>query len=234
MNKKLVRQIVVVVAVLAAAQFAQASVIVKEWSFNTLGDKEGWTGANLSTPALTVAAAISGTEIVLQGATGTNTDPRILYPNTEPAIPLPGWATTWESFVIRVRQLDAKPDVSGVASQAWNATGTLLAINSNSTTVIPNNNITQGGRVTQTTQADNWQIFTINLVGFSNTVFDAASSSLSTITSIRFDPIGGTGSENKGFEVDYIRLTAIPEPGTVGLVVAGLFLAALRRRHMRV
>lgn len=75
---------------------------------------------------------------------------------------------------------------------------------------------------------DNFFTITVDISGFAAT----------TITQLRLDPIGGasanSNSETNGnlFEVDFVQLNAVPEPGAFALISGflGLFFVVARRR----
>lgn len=185
---------------------------IAEWNFNTDGVAEGWTASNSS--ALTVASGM------LTGTATTN-DPQLLRSGTSISL---GVGQTWDQLVFRVKE--TQDEVPAGTVSTFNATGLILSFNGNTTT----GSGLFYGTVSQFTGVDSGSGF------FTVTVDISSMPTATTITSLRLDPIGGaalnSNSETNGntFDVDFVQITAIPEPSSALLGGLGL-LALLRRRR---
>ena len=73
----------------------------------------------------------------------------------------------------------------------------------------------------------NWHTYVIDFGG------EAAWTGGGTVTNFRLDPTAGNAAIGGTFEVDYIRfqeVNVVPEPGTLGLLLAGFLILINRRR----
>ncbi|MEO8350809.1 MAG: PEP-CTERM sorting domain-containing protein [Chthoniobacteraceae bacterium] len=214
------------VATSGAAEFS--------FDFNTIGDTEGWDAsmapANAVVTGFTATTDIDGTAGVLTSS-DIDIDPQIIR-GAANAILLPA-GETWSSMVIRFRQLSGNPQDVGTTSAPYAESGTILFFNSSLDNfgIGPVTNVTNFGTgaysgdlyfMTLTPEASgDWQVMNLD---FS----DAPILGSEDFTSIRFDPVGNDAARN--FEIDYIRVTSIPEPGSAIFTLVGLAGLALRRR----
>jgi hypothetical protein len=182
---------------------------VATYNFNTDSDTEGWEA--FSNP--------SGLSITTSGGyltgTATNNDPQLRKTGVSITI---GANETWDTLVFRVREFDdfAGKYIGSEGAPAFSASGLAVQLNGATPT-----NLT----FTAVASGDNFYTVTADISGLAGT----------EITSLRVDPIGGalsSGSETTGntFEVDFIQLNAVPEPGAAILGSLGM-LALLRRRR---
>ncbi|MDA7882197.1 PEP-CTERM sorting domain-containing protein [Akkermansiaceae bacterium] len=220
-------------ASILASGISSAALIAYE--FNNPGDPEGWVASSAPAPNGVVTGFT--TALGIDGVTGVATSADI---NIDPQLTRPGLATlpvgdTWATFTIRFRQLTLNPGENGVAGATLTTTGTLLFFNGTTAnrTPGPTGIATQvyagtGGytgdtyTMTVTPEADNWQVITLDLTA-------APTLNSQNLTNVRFDPVGNNAAGN--FEVDYVRIQSIPEPGSVMLsALAGLGLLRRRRK----
>jgi hypothetical protein len=197
-------------AFLSMAAPSMAATTIAEWNFNNNGDPEGWTASGSS--ALTVASGlITGTAI--------GNDPQLLSSGLNLSLSL---GQTWDQLVFRVRETQDEAPAGTVST--FNATGLVLQLNNSGAA-----GFLYGATAAFTGVASGNGFFTVS-VDISSLPSNA------TITSFRFDPIGGaasnSNSETNGntFEVDFVNVTAIPEPSSALLGGLGL-LCLLRRRR---
>lgn len=217
--------------VLSAAAFGavaqSAPILVKAWEFDTVLD--GWSPQNHgSSGSLVITTAIGdpATSVARGTTISSSTDPRTNYLGS---LDLPVDATNWHSLEFRLRQLDGVGGAPGSGSQAFDSSGTLVLVTalgitaSNYFGALTAPTGAQVARQSFVAEADNWVVFTLDLS-------NAPTSAATPITSFRIDPIGGSDNLNKGYEFDYIRLYAIPEPGALSVLGLGA-LALFRRRR---
>lgn len=221
-----------------ALSAAPLSAAVFSYEFNTPGNTEGWSTSTATTGLAVVsgfgqATGIDGTSGVLTSA-DVDMDPQIFRTGAGNVITLPA-GEKWSIFTVRFRQLSANPSAAGVTSSAYSNNGTILFFN-NST-----NNLGTGGLNTKSVNGSggfagdvytmtltndpagaNWQLLEVNFSAA--TVLNGAN-----ITAVRFDPVGNDAAKN--FEVDFIRLISVPEPGSVLLSLLGTAVAFARRRR---
>ncbi len=208
-------------------QLASATVIT--FGFDTVGDTEGFTTqpspANAVVTDFTAALGIDSITGVLTSS-DISIDPQI----NGPSVALPA-GEVWSSISFRFRHLDGNPQ-DGAASTTYNPNGTILFFNGSlsnlGTAAITTRTANGSGpfagdvyQLTVTSQADNWQLATLDLS-------NAPVLNSGDITSFRFDPIGNNANGN--FEVDFVEFTAVPEPSSALLAaLASLSLLARRR-----
>jgi hypothetical protein len=221
----------IIMATVAAliASVSMANLVVKEFNFDGSGTsataRENWgadsmtvnlpDGANIT--GLKAAVSIDGSTTVLTATTTKGLDYKLYYRGTD--IALPGAATGWDKLEIRLRQIGtggtAVDFVNGGTLMDGVTGGFLVGAN------IPIASGTAGGSPVTVTKdtVNKWMVVTYDL-----------SAELTTAkfkTNFRLDPFQGIGTN---FEVDYIRLTAIPEPATVGMLGLGALVTLLIRR----
>jgi len=160
------------------------------WEFDTLGDTEGLNG-NAAISGLTVDDAVSGSERVLTAADLTGNDSQVLLSGTAG---IDAGGNSWDTLEIRARQLDGNPP--GGSPQTWDAEGTIIIINGNNLGLIP------GANTTTNQGANGWVVATV----------DISSLGAADINNFRLDVVGGPGSADENFEVDYIRAYSAAEP----------------------
>jgi len=223
-NHLLIIGLVAVVGLLASA--TDATIIVRDWQFNTPGDNEGWTAGSFQVNNLHVGAAVQGSETVLTSDNLQNqADPKLFWPAD--AITLPVQSTAWEELTIRLRQIGD----DGVTPVAFDASGTIATISAGAwPTIAPFPTSTNLGAtvpVTVEAQADQWLLVTFDMSAFSGTVTGGS----------RMDPVAGNfvgdGVVLGNFEIDYVTLTSngeIPEPASIALLGAGGLMMLSRRR----
>ena len=192
---------------LLAALGAQAASF--NYEFNTPSDTEEWT-ANSDVTGLTQATAVDGGGVgVLTSTDVTGGDPHLAAPTNLTL----GAEETWDKIEFRFRLLDGNPGAGG-APLAFVNNGTYLGINAGGSAgiaVFEDKTFAgpSGDIYDLTIAADGtgeWQLLTLS---FAN----APTAAHSTIASIRFDLVGDDPAKN--FEVDYIRVTALPLPPEV-------------------
>ncbi len=217
-----------------AAPAAHAATTVTH-DFNSVGINHGWGGIQMLTPGQrTGIDGFSGVFGANDITATTPSDPQLNYntANTGATKIELGVGEKWSTFTFRFRQLTGNPGDGGTVSQTFDLSGTLIFFNG-TTANLGSGNIGSGdvagtgtylgdtyGR-TLTAEADNWQVFTIDLT-------NAPTLNSQNIDSFRFDPVGNDNTKN--FEIDYAVFTAVPEPATALLGGIGL-LALLRRRR---
>lgn len=182
------------------------AAVIASYDFNTGSDTEGWT--SLAVTGLTTSAGfITGT--------ASGNDPQLLKNAGSLTV---GAGQTWDTVVFRVREFD---DASGkyIGSEGaptFNTTGLIVQVN---TTIISSG-------FTVIASGDNFHTITTDISGLA----------AAEITNIRVDPIGGafsnSGAETNGntFEVDFIRINAVPEPASALLGGLGMLMLLRRRR----
>jgi hypothetical protein len=214
---------------------SMADIVVKEFDFNTVGSdvaaRQDWS-ANKTTDMTTgngfvdlqVTNAIQGTETVLTTADIDSADVKLYYRGAD--IVLPGGATSWGTMEIRMRQTDMVNPVG------FSKTGTLIAYGGSgslfgtSGPLVANFPTTASGTLgsdptvpyTVTSQANEWEVFSFDLSALGTNPIKAG---------WRLDPVQNVDGN---FEIDYIKITAVPEPATIGLLGFGALFAALIRR----
>jgi PKD repeat protein len=185
-----------------------AIVTVANFDFNTAGTtsaaREKWS-ANIGTDVsdlagtmlgLKAAVSIDGITTVLTATSTLANDYKLYYRGTD--IALPADATGWDKLTIRLRQLTngVPVDFTSVGTIFSDGlTGGFLPAN-----IIPVTNAIIGGHpVTVTKDAvDKWLVVTYDL--------SAEATTSKFKQNFRLDPFQGA---NTGFEIDYIKLTAI-------------------------
>ncbi|MCB1133907.1 MAG: hypothetical protein KDN05_22500, partial [Verrucomicrobiae bacterium] len=180
------------------------------FEFNTNGDTEGFAAP----PSLNVTGlATSGGYLT---GTASSNDPQLKINGTNFTV---GAGETWDYIEFRVRETQNEAP-SGTVN-VFNATGLVVVVNATAPPAV-----TWSSRFTAVDSGD----------GFFTVTLDISSLVAVAISDLRVDPIGGaasnSNSETNGntFEVDYIRLHAVPEPAAALLGGIGL-LSLLRRRR---
>lgn len=166
---------------------AQAQVIY-EAGFNSDGDFEGWTSANVS--GLTVSGG------VLSGSVSSGNDPRLsLNP-----IPLIGGNSKIDSVVFRVKE------GTPVDPNDFDPTGIVVSLSESNST-------SQQLFVGNTSP----ELFSAVGSGsdFLTVTVDVSAYSGSDIDFFRFDPIGGPSAVGGSFEVDFVQIIRGPLFGDV-------------------
>jgi len=214
-----------------------AHAAVFSFEFNTAGNTEGWTASAAPANALVTgfkqATGIDGISGVLT-SDDVEIDPQILRTGAANTITLPA-GEKWSTFETRFRHLSGNPGAVGTAATAYNSNGTILFFN-NATTNLGTGPLTTKSVVgtgayatdtyTLTLTTDpaggEWQLLSVSF---------AAAPVLGgqNFTAIRFDPIGNDAAKN--FEIDYIRVTSVPEAGSAALALLGAGTVLGRRRR---
>jgi hypothetical protein len=195
-------------AFLSMAAPSMAATIA-EWNFGT--DIEGWTAAASS--ALTASGG-------LMSGTATTNDPQLSVSGLNLTL---GVGQTWDQVVFRVRETQDEAPVGTVS--IFNPTG--LVVNFNGLGTVGVYLYSVPASFTGVDSGDGFFTVSLNV---------SALPAATTVTSFRFDPIGGaasnSNSETNGntFEVDFVRITAVPEPSAALLLSIGA-LGLLRRRR---
>lgn len=182
-----------------------SAAIIASYDFSTASNTEGWTPNNNITGLTTSGGFLIGT--------ASGNDPQLL----KGASITIGSSQSWDTVVFRVREFD---DVSGkyigsAGAPTFNTVGLVVQLNA---TVFSTG-------FTAVASGDGFYTVTADISAFAAT----------TITNLRVDPIGGalsnSGAETSAnsFEVDFIHINAVPEPGAALLGGLGM-LALLRRR----
>ena len=234
-NSKL-RGIAALLSVSAGFAVSTASAAVIAFEFETAGNTEGWAAstspANALVTGLTAATDVDGNVGVLTSS-DIDIDPQISRAGAGNVITLP-IGDVWSLVQIRFRQLSANPPAGDGA--AYTVSGQILFFNGTTANRTPpaTGISTQtyagtGGYVADTyamtvvqeDAVDFWQVMTLDLS-------NAPTLAGGNITAVRFDPIGNNAAGN--FEIDYIRFTSVPEPGSLLLSLLGAGLLLRRRR----
>jgi hypothetical protein len=222
------KKIIMVTVVALIASVSVANIVVTNFEFNGSGTtsaaRQKWS-VNLTTDVPDVAGLITGVKAatsidgsttVLTATSTLGLDYKLYYRGADIALPVA--ATGWDKLEIRIRQLTNGVPVNFTAAGTIvdGVTGGFMTIAG-----IPVASGTSGGNpVTVTTDTvGKWVVVTYDL-----------SAELATAKfkqNFRLDPYQGA---NTNFEIDYIRLTAIPEPATVGMVGLGALVTLLIRR----
>jgi MYXO-CTERM domain-containing protein len=215
---------------------AQAAVVAFE--FNTAGSTENWGVASTTiVTGFKQATGIDGTSGVLTSTDLTTADPQITRTTAANTIVLPV-GEQWSNFEIRFRQLNGNPAAAGVAAVPYVQSGTILFFNG-STANVGAGSIPLGTTTTRTgTGAFAGDTYALSLVAdplggewyLLNVGFSSAPILRNqNITGVRFDPLGD--SANKNFEIDYVRLTSVPETSSAALALLALGTTLVRRRR---
>lgn len=189
---------------------------IAEWNFGT--DTEGWAPVVGSSALTASGGLISGT--------ATSNDPQLSVSGLNLTL---GVGQTWDQVVFRVRETAFAPHstdgfTDGTTVNVFNPTGLVVNFNGSGAAGFL---YSAPASFTGVDSGDGF--FTVS-------VDVSALPAATTVTSLRFDPIGGaasnSNSETNGntFEVDFVQLTAIPEPSATLLLGIGA-LGLLRRRR---
>ena len=216
---------------------ASSQAALVSFEFNTAGSTEGWTASAAPANALVTgfkqATGIDGTTGVIT-SDDVDIDPQVILSGAGNLITLPA-GEKWSSFQVRFRHLTGNPGTVGVAGTPYDGNGTILFFNAStvnlgvgplSTKTVSGTGAYAADVYTMTLTADpsggEWQLL--------NADFSAAPTlNSANITAVRLDPVGNSAAKN--FEVDYIRIASVPEPGSMALaVLAGGSLLIRRRR----
>jgi hypothetical protein len=226
------RMLIVVGLFICQTTFA---ILVVGWEFDTEGDVEGWAGAQIND--LKQATAVgSGGEGVLTSGNIIGNNPNLATPGLTLAE-----GEEWARIEFRIRQLDGNSP-SG-APKVFNNTKTWLQFNDSSDCLLADWQTKtydrlndEGGFIardyandsfvmTVTEQENEWMLISLDLSG-------AVYTKTNDISVIKLWPVRNDTSVN--FEIDYFRVhdTAIPEPGTMPLLMLGgsVGIIMLRRR----
>ena len=194
-----------ILSVFALVSSSGTAAIIASYDFSTDSNTEGWTPNNIT------GLTTSGGYLI---GTASSNDPQLLK---NPESITTGSGQTWDTVVFRIREFD---DVSGKyigssGAPTFNTVGVIVQVNGE---------IINAG-FTAVASGDDFYTVTADISGLADT----------TITNFRVDPIGGalsnSGSETNGnsFEVDFIQVNAVPEPGAA--LLGGLSMLALLRRR---
>ncbi len=206
----------VAVAAFSVTQAASGGLVAFE--FSTPGNDEGWqhngtTNGGASDTTGPTAVTVSGTgEGVLTAQTAPgNGDLRVLY---NPDISLPAGDTSWTTIDLRFRQLD------GLNGNPQDLAGSLSLLHLGVSGAAPTS-ITGAGFVREDPMdTDYWYTASLDISGMG----------ANDIEQIRFDPIAST---TLSYQLDWVRVNAVPEPA--GLALSGcagaLGLALVRRNR---
>ena len=221
-----------------AALAMPARAVVVSFEFNTTAaGTEGWTASTTPVNALVTgfmqATGIDGISGVITSS-DVGVDPQILRSGAGNIISLPA-GEKWSTFESRFRHLSGNPGALGTVATAYNSNGTILFFNGSTANLgigtLTNKSVNGSGAYTgdiytMTLTADpaggEWQLLSVSF---------AAAPVLSgqNFSSVRFDPLGDAAAKN--FEIDSIRFTSIPEPGSLVLgCLAGCSVLTRRRR----
>ncbi len=191
------------------APLASAATLIAGYEFNANGVDEGWTGTNVT--------GLTTTGGFIQGTAAGN-DPQLRNNAANLTI---GSGQTWDSVVFRVREIQNE-DPAGTVTE-FNATGLVIMVNY---VTVPLAQVNDIAKFTAVESGDGFFTVTADISGITAT----------TLHELRVDPIGGaasnSNSETNGntFELDFIRVYAVPEPSSALLGGLGV-LALLRRRR---
>lgn len=194
----------------AGSLCGSSAAIVASYEFNTNGDTEGFTA-----PISLNVTGLAASGGFLTGTASSN-DPQLKIDGINHTV---GTGETWDYVEFRVRETQNEAPAGTV--NVFNPTGLVVVVNA---TAAPAVTWSSGF-----TAVDSGS-------GFFTVTVDISSLGSVAIKDLRVDPIGGaasnSNSETNGntFEVDYIRLHAVPEPAAALLGSFGL-LALLRRRR---
>ena len=201
------------IAALALAGTASAAVVA-DYQFNTLGDTEGW-GNNGTFGSGNPNLTADGDSLNAGPMTGG--DPQLLN-NDSYALAV---GQTWDSVIFRVREtqdgLNEAADEGGPGPVAFDSTGVVIAFNNASANTNGFYNGNTAGLFTAVDSGD----------GFYTVTLDISDLQATSVTSLRFDPIGGVSSNSNSntagnsYEVDFLQVTAVPEPASLALVALG-------------
>lgn len=196
----------------ASALFsAGASATVLQISigeFNEAGNTENYAAVGFN------GLSVGTNGFLTSGASSLN-DPQLTrnFVNNEGALS-PAAGQTFDSLEFRVRETTG----AGVVVPAFDQGG-LIFIANGAIIVAP------GGTTPDFAAVASGE-------GFFTVTADISALGSDPINNIRLDPIGGPGTAGNTFEVDFIRINTIPEPGSLALLGLGGAIL-LRRRKAR-
>ena len=220
-----------------AALAMPARAVVVSFEFDTPASTEGWTASTAPANALVTgfkqATGIDGISGVITSS-DVDVDPQILRGGAGNIISLPA-GEKWSTFESRFRHLSGNPGALGTVATAYDSNGTILFFNGATTNLgvgaLTNKSVNGSGAYagdiyTMTLTADpaggEWQLLSVSFAA-------APVLNSQNFTSARFDPVGNNAAKN--FEIDSIRFTSIPEPGSLVLgCLAGCSVLTRRRR----
>ncbi len=194
----------VILSAFALVSSSCIAAVIVSYDFNS--DTQGWAANSVN------GFAASGGYLI---GTASSNDPQLLK---TPANITISASQTWSTVVFRVRELD---DLSGkyigsAGAPAFSPVGMVVQFNSTA--------LSSG--FTVVSSGDDFHTITCDI----SSIVDK------TIANFRLDPIGGalsnSGSETTGnsFEVDFIQVNAVPEPGIALLGSLGMLVLLRRRR----
>lgn len=184
-----------------------AADVISLGEFNTDGDVESFTRANI--PTLDTA---SGT---LNGVVSSGSDDPQLFRTftTSGGAITPAAGDTFTTLEFRVQEID---DLTGTPIAVFDPTGLIFIANG---TILANGT---ANPTDFTAVASGNNFFTVTA--------DISALGSTPINSIRLDPVGGAATRSNSFAVDFIRVNTVPEPASMALLGLGTLCMLGRRR----
>jgi hypothetical protein len=231
-----IKQVIAALGVIFISWGAHASVIVRNFDFEgtgTVADRDGWSFVRPEAGTPGQANASTG-EGVLQAQSRLSGADKMQFVVKNLAVaPAPAAGQTWDTIEFRLRQLeDNGSGAPGTPLATVDTTSTLLYLNDYG---VAANNLSFGSLDSSayysstTADANGWVTYTVDLGQY---LTNNAMTLDGNMPRIRIDPLAKATTGRWG-EVDYVTVTSIPEPATLGLIAgAGIGILFLRRLHL--